>query len=774
MAIMIKKFVFIVLFVFPLSLMAQYKVSGFVKDAQTGEMLVGATVVELNTINGTVCNSNGYFSLISKSKKIRISYVGYQQAEITFHSDTLLTLMLNPGNELETILVTGQRFQSFNTAKLQAGEMLAIPSIGGKPDVMKTLQLMPGVQSQAEGSSLLNVRGGNPGENLYLIDDVPLLYVNHLGGLMSVFNPDMINSIDVYKGGFPAKYGGKLSSIMAISQREGNNKQWKGNIGLGLTDASFNVEGPIVKDKATIIINGRKTLTEPLMLLVGGLASQNFTIAYGFHDINSKISYRPNSTNSFHLNFYQGDDYLKFKNKIIESSNEKFKLNNAWGNWLLSGRWSSVLGSRLFANQILSYTSYRLKVYNWYVENTNDDEKKFESEQLFLSTVKNLSFRSDWQFKLSQNYSLEYGGKLTRMSHMPNYVYNSGSDNQPQNEIFNSFESSVYLNNKISLFGFIDADLGLRMVHYSLNNYTTMDFEPRINITGRISENHSLNVTYQTVSQYAHLLWTTGAIMNNEVWIPADGDFVPSQSEQYTLAWKGLLNNGMYETEIVLYNKQLSELAAYNEGYSNLIGGGDWHTKIATGGNGKSSGVEVFLRKKHGNYTGFVAYTYSKTTRKFKHINRGEPFVFDYDRPHSASVHVHRKFGEKWSGAATWVYQTGLPYTPVVGRQYILTEDGQTVEGLIYGERNSSRMKDYHRLDLGATYTTVNKKGRKVNWNFSVYNAYSRRNPNAYYYGSDKLSISNSDSKGNYRYTKLYQVSFFPLIPTVSYKVFFE
>lgn len=767
-----KIFVFIFLIVVPFVVSAQYKVSGFVKDAQTGELLVGATVVELNTLNGTVSSTNGYFSLIAKGKQLSVSYVGYQPVEIIYSADTLLSILLNPGSELEMINVSGQRYQSFNTSRLQASEILAIPAIGGKPDIMKTLQLMPGIQSQGEGTSLLNVRGGNPGENLYLIDDVPLLYVNHLGGFMSVFNPDMINSIEVYKGGFPARYGGKLSSIMAISQREGNNKQWKGNMGLGITDASFNIEGPIVKNKATIIVNGRKTLIDPLMLLGSGLADQDFFISYGFHDINSKISYRPNTKNSFHLNFYQGDDYLKFSNKKQENNNEHFKLNNVWGNWLLSGRWSSVLGARLFANHILSYTSYRLKVYKWYLENNTNNAQ--ESEQIFRSTVSDLSFRSDWQFKLTENYSLEYGGKLTRMNHMPNYVYNSSSNNEADFDVLNSFETSAYLNNKILLFGFIDADLGVRMVNYRINEFSTFDFEPRLNITGQISTNHSFNVTYQKMNQYSHLLWTTGAIMNNEVWIPSDDDLSPSKSVQYTLGWKGLFDNGRYETEIVFYNKQLSDLAAYKEGYSNLIGGGEWQTKIEKGGSGKSAGLEMLIRKKLGDWTGFVAYTYSNTTRIFENINRGESFVFDYDRPHSASVHVNHKFGKKWSAGASWIYQTGLPYTPVIGRQYILEENGETVEGLIYGKRNSGRMKEYHRLDLGATYNTTNYKGRKVEWNFSLYNAYCRRNPNAYYYGGSELSTKTQDYDGNYQHIKLYQVSFFPIIPSVSYKVYFN
>ena len=266
MVIMTRYIFTIVILLFPIFLFSQIKISGFVKDAETGEMLIGVTVLEENTNNGVATSANGYFSILSKGNTIKVSYIGYNNISLKCYSDTSLTILLKPGQELDEIKVTGERFQKFNTTTLSVAELKTIPAMGGKPDVLKTLQLMPGIQSQGEGTSLLNVRGGNPGENLYLIDNIPLLYVNHLGGFFSVFNPDMINSMEVYKAGFPAKYGGKLSSVMSITQREGNNKQWKGNFGIGITDASFSVEGPLIKEKASIIITGRKTLIEPLMI----------------------------------------------------------------------------------------------------------------------------------------------------------------------------------------------------------------------------------------------------------------------------------------------------------------------------------------------------------------------------------------------------------------------------------------------------------------------------------------------------------------------------
>ena len=755
----------------PFILFSQAKISGLVKDADTGELLIGATIVEQNTNNGVATNSNGYFSILTKGESINVSYIGYNKIKVNCSRDTTLIILLKPGQQLDEVKIIGERFQKFNTTTLSVAQLKSIPSIGSKPDVLKTLQLMPGIQAQGEGTSLLNVRGGNPGENLYLIDNIPLLYVNHLGGFLSVFNPDMINSMEVYKAGFPAKYGGKLSSVMAITQREGNNKQWKGNLGIGVTDASFAVEGPLINDKASIIITGRKTLIDPLMMLASGISDQGFLVFYGFHDINGKITYRPDTKNSYHLNFYQGDDYLNYFSISNGFGNEKAKLTNAWGNTVFSGRWSRMLTPRLFVNNIVSVTNYRLKIKTKFTSNSQNENTKYKS--LYLSRVKDVSFRSDWQYKLAKIYNLDFGLKLTALNHIPNKIEQSDQPLQYYEQI-RSYENAAYVSNQISLFNFIDADLGLRAVSFKNNTYSTNVLEPRVNLNIRFLKSQTLNISYQQVNQFAHLLFTSGTILNNEIWVPADENLEPSHSVQYSAGWKGTYAKGMFDSELNVYYKELHNLATYKEGYSNLLGDGGWRNKLETGGTGKSQGIEFLFRKNSGNWTGFIAYTFSETTRQFAGINKGDEYVFDYDRPHSASINISKKLSEKWSASVSWVYQTGLPYTPVIGRQYINDNEGGYKEALIYGERNSERMIDYHRLDLGFTCKKRTKKGRKAEWNFSVYNAYNRHNPTAYYYATEKDDTDTFDRHGNYHHFKLYKVSLFPIIPTASYKVFFD
>ena len=342
----------------------QTRISGFVKDASSGERLIGANIIESGTMKGTVSDNNGYFNMIIKVPvALKVSYVGYTMSNVKINvaKDTLLEIFLAPGKELTEVVIKADKLLKPNVAKLTTLELQSIPSLGGKPDLMKALQLLPGIKTQSEGSSLLLVRGGSPGENMYLFDNVPIIYVNHLGGFMSVFNPDIINSIDVYKGGFPARYGGKLSSVVDITQKEGSTFGFKGSCSIGIMDLSLLLEGP-VKKKASFIFTARKTVFGLLMFAATGIGDGNtYIMSYGFHDLNGKISWKPNSKNSFHFNLYQGDDYLNYWDKNSKQNlANKNRISYTWGNWLASVDWKHVVSSKLFSDNALSYTRYRL------------------------------------------------------------------------------------------------------------------------------------------------------------------------------------------------------------------------------------------------------------------------------------------------------------------------------------------------------------------------------------------------------------------------------
>jgi len=769
---------------FSIQTQSQTRISGFVRDKNSGELLIGATIINLDKHQGTVTDNNGFFTIVvSPPCSLEISFVGYSDVILKIMSvhDDLMGIVMEPSTKIDEVVVRARRPIKPNIASLNNIELRQIPSLGGKPDVLKSLQLLPGIQSQNEGTSRLIVRGGDPGQNLYLFDGVPVIYVNHLGGFMSVFNPDIINTIDLYKGGFPARFGGRLSSVVDIAQREGDQSSLKGSYSIGITDASFTVEGPLSMKNTNFIVTARKTMIDALMASFSRISEGNdFVVAYGFHDLNGKFTWKPDARNSLHLNLYQGDDYLNFwSNKKNGDEREKSHLKNVWGNWLASARWNRVISSKVLMTNSLSYSRYRLK--NNLSFSVTDATESSEFQRKYLSSVEDLSWRSNFKFQLLNNWKAEAGIQTSFFTHNPNSTYQSNFTVQPFTEKLRTLESVLFLDNKIDLFNCIEANLGLRGVSYTTKGFQHFSLEPRLNLNFRITKTHHLNLSYMKVTQNAQLLVTTGDIMSNEVWVPADSRIAPAQSEQLSISWNGSWYHNMFESEVSAYHKTLDNLATYKEGFTSLMGDADWQSKIIAGGQGKSTGIEVLVRKTFGDWTGFASYAWSHTTRLYPELNRGQEYLYEFNRPHTASLNINHRFNDKWSLNMTWVYQTGLPYTPVIGRQYTLGTDPDgngnlsQYETLLYGERNSVSMRNYHRLDVGLSYNKLTRNNRKATWTFSIYNLYNRHNPLYYFY--------DPNAEGGYEYpqhwsqfkpTNLYQMSFFPILPTVSYKVFFD
>lgn len=746
---------------------------GFIKDKNSGEVLPGATVYNKQIGNGTVSDYNGYFNLrASAPATITFSYVGYSPQTITFNTfyDSLVYVHLEEKNTIEEIVISEKRAVKNNISTLSAKEITHIPSLGGKPDVAKALQWLPGINFQTEGSSLLQVRGGDPGQNQYLFDNIAVIYVNHLGGFSSVFNPDIINNIDVYKGAFPARYGGKLSSVVDITQKRGNSSKVMGNYSLGITDASFCIEGPTKIANSSFIVTARKTLTDPLLYLATTIPRDNgYSLAYGFHDVNGKFTWNPNDKNSLIFNLYYGDDYLKYWQNSKENS---FNHLDVWGNVMLSAHWSSVLGSKLYSSTSVSISRYRLKNKDNYSLINNGIEQSIDKKS--LSSVRDFSLNSSLKHTLLKNIQNEYGLKASEYTFLPFYQEQSFKQNSKKSYIFAS-ELAAFASTNIRFLNFSNFQAGLRAVAFNSKKYCDYSLEPRINLNLGINAVNSINAGFMRTKQYAHLLLSSGSIMLNEVWIPSDDFTPPSSVTQYNLGY--LLNLEAFSMQIDLYSKEMTALATYKDGYTVFEGDVNWQSKIENWGVGKSYGAEIYLKKELGNITGFAGYTISKTTRKYPNINMGKAFVFDYDRTHSISVYLCHKLTEKLDLNLSWTYQTGVPYTPAMGKTYTVNiENGQPIyyEKLFYGEKNSGRMRAYHRLDIGINYTTTNKKNRKAIWNFSVYNLYNRQNPYYYYYNTNNTGEIYFPEGNGISELRLYQMTLFPFMPSVSYKVFFE
>lgn len=756
---------------------AQIRISGFIKDEKSNERLIGATVFDTLSKKGAVSDKQGFFSIVAGTPAIiRISFIGYTSTTIPVQAktDTLIEVMLSPGQSLPTVEISAGYQPRFNTAVLTTKEIMNIPSLTGKPDVLKAMQLLPGIRSQGELSSVTLVRGGNPGENLYLIDQTPLIYVHHIGGFMSVFNPDMINDVEMYKGSFPAKYGERLSSVVNISQKEGDQSGFQGSFGIGLSDISLTLEGPTGLKNSSFIFTGRKTLFTDLFYLISSSTSSfsGARMMYGFHDVNGKFSWMPNKNNSFHFNLYQGDDYLQLWSKpIFGEEDVKFHNGNIWGNWLASANWKHVFSSKLFLNNTFSFTHYRLKN-----SEKMTSENSYESNKKATSGMQNLSLCSDAKYALLKNWDMDFGFKASWLLFKPMEIQDMKDGKT--GERTNSLESALYVDNHIQVMKQVSADIGFRLVNYINASFYHFSPEPRLSFNYFFKQN-TFNASYMRVSQNAQLIYNTGSISANEIYIPSGEEIPVSFSDQVSCGWNSHFYQHMFETEINVYYKTLENLSTYKEGFNYAIGDIYWKDKIETGGHGESKGIEFIIKKTKGKWTGFAGYTWSESTRQFPHVNQGQTYPFEYDAPHSVSLSVTYQLSKKWSLNAAWQLQSGLPYTPINGRYLTvdIDENGDYTpyEALIYGDKNSARMAPYHRLDIAFKYAKITKRrNRKAELTLGLFNAYNHQNPYYYYYNSNASGeIYDPRTWGEFRPLKLYQVSMFPIMPIIAYKVWF-
>jgi hypothetical protein len=755
----------------------RYGVSGIVRDFETGERLIGANISAKGSTTGTVTDNNGHFVLLlNDPATIEISYIGYQTQTIGVKNqcDTLINISLVPGSLLGEVVVLANPFVRTGLIQISNEILQRTPSLSGKPDVIKALQLKPGVMQQSEASSLMLVRGGNPGENSYLLDQVPLIYVNHLGGFMSVFNPDIINGLELYKANFPARFGGKLSSVLNITQKEGNTTAWKGSVQAGITDFSLVAEGPL-NTKTSFILAGRKSLFDVIFLAASGIGDgNNSTFFYGFHDINAKISWKPDAKNSLHLNLFQGDDYMNFyTKKSRENPANKNTLVNVWGNFMASAGWKHLLLPRIYVESHLAYSRYRVRESQLFKYKEEGNINIFQNK--FLSSMDVASMNSTWKWQPVLDWKVEFGFNSALSKLLPGHTESTRDNPIVLKQTAVTSETAFFVDNIIDMPANFRTNVGGRLTIFNNKGYTAMLPEPRLELHKRLGVNQQISAGYMRVHQFAHLLFTPGSFMSNEVWIPADDYAIPSRADQFTFGWSADFFAKGLQTELSFYHKKLSNLTTYKEGFSNLMGNTGWHSKIETGGTGTAIGMELSAIKKTGNWNLYAAYTHSKATRHFSEINNGQAFVFDFDRPHAISLLIDHTLNKRMHITAAWVFQSGLPYTPVIGR-YLAPGSGpgfELMEVLVYGERNSARMKHYHRLDLSFTLNKLNTQNQVVSsWVFGVYNAYNRKNP-VYYYLIDSESIY--FFRPNYSGPEqvepaMYQLSLFPIIPNISYK----
>ncbi len=784
------------------ALAQKYTISGFVTDSQSGEYLLGANIYENKNFRGVASNAYGFYSLTLESGEYDIvwSFVGYQSEKqhIVLDKDIEMNVQLKESIELEGVEIVGEAIEnnlkstqmSVNTIPIKTIKNL--PVLLGEVDIIKTIQLLPGVQSGREGSSGLYVRGGGPDQNLILLDGVPVYNANHLFGFFSVFNADAINSVSLIKGGFPARYGGRLSSVLDIRMKEGNSSTIKGSGSVGLISSKLTLEGPIWKEKTSFMISGRRTYLDVLMQPFIGIATtissegvEKLNAGYYFYDLNGKINHKFSNRSRLYLSAYTGKDkfYARMKETYNDgNTSEVFKINTGlgWGNLTTSLRWNYLINKKIFLNTTAIYSRYNFGVKTKAEESVDNQTNKIAIG--YNSGINDLGLKLDFDYQPIPEHNIKFGISSVHHTYNPGvtvFKVNEDSENIDTtfgNKSIRSLENTVYIEDDFEFGGLFKANVGVNYSHFNVQGENYQSLQPRLALRAMFTDEWSWKVAYSRMTQYLHLLTNSNIGLPTDLWVPATARLKPMNSDQIALGTVYRFNDD-YSLSIEGYYKTMTNLIEYKEGASFLSLQDDWQDKVVQG-KGWSYGMEVLFQKEMGPTTGWIGYTLSWTERQFDEISFGKPFPYKYDRRHDVSIVLTHKFNENLDIGASWVYGTGISSTMAL-EQYqssnVLNDPFLALITNLYGSsnyyygdgmveyfesRNNFRMPAYHRLDLSLNLKKETSWGNRT-WSFGVYNAYWRNNPFFLMY----------DRFGNSKEVKIKQISIIPFaVPFISYK----
>jgi hypothetical protein len=746
-----------------------FVLSGYVRDLDTGEDLIGATVVVTDIQNtGTVTNHYGFYSITLEKGEyaMRVQYVGYEPQDIfiRLENNQRMNIGLKEKSfEIGNVVVTGERADrnissiDMGNVKMDPKQIENIPIIFGERDILKTIQLTPGVKSAGEGNSGFYVRGGGIDQNLILLDEAPVYNASHLLGFFSVFNSGALKDASLLKGSVPAEYGGRASSVFDIKMKDGNLRNYSCNGYVGLISSALTVEGPVVPDKSSFIVSGRRTYAD-LFLAFSDDEDLNSTKLY-FYDLNLKGNWKINENNRVFISGYFGRDNFKFS--------DEFGFD--WGNKTGTLRWNHIFGSKLFSN-----TSLIASNYSYEIQIMDDYDVSIRSE------INDWNLKQDFTWYANAHNTLKYGGNIISHQILPGeFSVEPGSLYYPK-EISErkALEWAAYVSNSQNVSEKIKLYYGFRLALFS--NIGPGEFyefgdngelkrtiqkesfewvktqgglEPRLGANYLIDERSSLKASYNRIYQFLHLLSNSTTSAPTDLWLPSSNNVKPQISDQVSLGYFRNFKDNEFESSLEIYYKDLKNQIEYKNG-AELVFNSTVEAELVFG-RGWAYGAELLLKRNYGRLNGWLSYTWAKTMRQFDGINDGNPFPARQDRTHDISVVGMYDVGKKLKLSATWVFYTGNAVTFPSGKYEI---GGQTIG--YYTERNGYRMPNYHRLDLGLTWQQKKTEKFESSWNFSVYNAYAREN--AFY-------IDFRESGKNPGETEAVQVSLFKIIPSVSY-----
>ncbi|WP_316743982.1 TonB-dependent receptor [Pedobacter antarcticus] len=749
----------------------RYTLSGVIKDEVTGETLIGATVrIKELPQSGSSTNNYGFYSLSAPEGKYTLlfTYVGYETISRTVslnQNQSINVSILAKGN-LQEVVITANKANSdqvkspqMGLEKLNMAQINNVPVIMGEKDILKTISLMPGIKASSEGNTGFYVRGGGSDQNLILLDEATVYNASHLFGFFSTFNSDAIKDVSIYKGGMPAQYGGRLSSVLDIKMNEGNSKDFTVQGGIGLIASRLKVEGPIVKDKGSFMVSARRTYVDAFLKLSSDTAIKNSSLY--FYDINVKANYHFNDKNAIYISGYFGKDVLGLKN--IFGTN--------WGNATGTIRFNHLFSNRLFSNTSLIYSNYNYTIQN------------FQNDQGFkaVSKITDLNLKQDFQYSLNDNHLVKFGVNVLHHTISPGSINSdeSSSYNNVKTELRYGFENAAYISDEWKVSDKLSVLYGVRLNGMFLTGPGTFksydlkgevlssstyksnqlvksyfNLEPRLSASYQLNEQSSVKASYNRNTQNVHLLSNSTSSTPTDLYVISSKNIKPEIADQVSAGYFRNFKDNAFEFSAEVYYKALQNQIDYKDG-AQLIVNQDVEAEL-TYGSGRAYGIELFLKKKYGRFNGWVGYTLSKTERKFDAINGGKYFSARQDRTHDLSLVGIYTLNKRWTFSGTFVYATGNAVTYPTGKYNI---GGLTTYS--YSARNSYRQPATHRLDLGATLEGKENKKFSSSWTFSIYNVYSRRDP---------FSITFRDSKTDPTKTEAVQTSIFATpIPSVTW-----
>ncbi len=747
----------------------KHTISGTITDQQTGETLIGATIRLLgNSGIGVLSNGYGFYSITAPNShyKMVVSFSGYKSdtLEISLAKDITHQFGLEPaGAELNEVVVVARRNDNITRTlpgvqKISIEEIKNVPVIFGEQDILKTIQLLPGIKSGGDGSTGFFVRGGGADQNLILLDEATVYNSSHLLGFFSTFNSDAIKDVTVYKGDMPAQYGGRLSSLLDVKMNDGNNKNYRVSGGIGLIASRLNVEGPIVKNKGSFMISARRTYAD-LFLKLSKDSTINRSILY-FYDINAKANYQLNERNKVFLSAYFGSDKLGFSNQF----------GIKWGNATTTLRWNHIFTSKLFSNTSFIYSDYN---YNISINQTTNNLS-------IVSKIKDLTLKEDLQYYAGNHNKINFGFNLTKHTFTPGEFLTSETSSYNSLILQDKYalDGAAYVSNEWEATDRIKLNMGLRLStfnvigpgdFYSYNSEgetkdtTTypsgkivksyLNLQPRFAATYQLNKVSSAKISYSRNVQNLHLLSNSTGSNPTDLWIPSSNNVKPEIADQVSVGYYRNINNNKYEFSAELYYKLLQNQIDYKNG-AVLVANETVESQLVYG-KGRAYGLELYAKKKYGSLTGWISYTLSRTERHIEGVNNNLWYPATQDQTHSLSIVAIYKLGKKWTLASDFVFNTGNAVTWPSGKYNI---DGNTA--FYYTERNSYRMPAYHRMDVSATLQGKKTEKFESSWTFSVYNAYGRQNP---------YFIQFQNDPGDPQKTQAIQYSLFRWVPSVTY-----